>query len=367
MAAARANGYAATVELTELVRRFGRDAEQAAVLSGRWRAFRMAGIAGGVPYRLRFGTALCPGAPLCDPPDADALLAAFLAACRARRWHAVFVPVPASFACLAAPHGCAGWKVGEQPVIDLARWPPPGRAGAKLRTARNRAAREGVVAGEWHPAEQPRRLAELRELHAAWLAARGGAPLGFVLGGDPFAPAAGRRWFLAERAGRLEAVAVTAALPARRAVALQHFLRRPDAAPGCVESAIAAALFTYREGGTDTGLLALAPLRGLDRAECGERLLIGRDDRGHRAALRALIWLRAHGRTLYGAAALERFKRHLAPTSWEAAYLVHYPARLLPRMAVSAALEVAPGGPRWLTERAVYAAAWRISVALGAR
>ena len=354
------------MDLAELVRRFGRDAEQAAVLTGRWRVFRLAAIDGGVPYRLQFGTALCPGAPLCAPAEAEALLAAFLAACAARRWHAVFVPVPAAFAFLAARHRCAGWKVGEQPVIDLARWPPPGRRAANLRTARNRAAREGVTVAEWRRAEQPRRSAELRALRAAWLAAHGGAPLGFVLGGDPFAPAAGRRWFLAERAHRVEAVAVTVGLPARRAVALQHFLRRPDAAPGCMEIAIAAALLAHREQGADIGLLSLAPLRGLDRGCGAAPLSIGSGDRGQRTALRAQVWLRRHGRGLYRAASLERFKLNLVPTSWEPAYLVHYPARLLPRMALAAALELAPGGPHWLARRAVDAAARRLAAASGA-
>lgn len=263
MAAATPSGYAAPVDLAELVRRFGHDAEQAAVLGGRWRVFRAPGIDGGVPYRLRFGTALCPGAPLCAVADVEALLAAFLAACAERRWHAVFVPVPAPFACVAERLGCSGWKIGEQPLIDLAGWPPPGRAAANLRTARNRAAREGVATREWLPVEHPQRLPELRELRTAWLSAHGGAPLGFVLGGDPCAPAAGRRWFLAERAGRIEAAAVTALLPARRAVALQYFLRRPDAPPGCTESAIAAALLAQRDAGAETALLSLAPLRGL--------------------------------------------------------------------------------------------------------
>ncbi len=365
MAADAQSGYAAPVDLAELVRRFGHDAEQAAVLGGRWRVFRAAGIAGAVPYRLRFGTALCPGSPLCAAEDTMALLAAFLAACAARRWHAVFVPAPAEFARIAARRSCAAWKIGEQPLIDLARWPPPGRAAENLRTARNRAARAGVVTREWQPGEQPQRLAELRELRTAWLSSHGGAPLGFVLGGDPFAPAAGRRWFLAERAGRIEAVAVTAALPARRAVALQHFLRRPSAPPGCIESAIAAALLAHHEDGADTALLSLAPLRGLHRSSCGAPLLIGRGDRGHRGALRSLRWLRAHGSGLYRAASLERFKQNLAPARWEPAYLVHYPARLLPRMAVAAALELAPGGPRWLTGRAVTVAARRLSAAIG--
>lgn len=353
------------MDLAELVERFGRDAEQTALLSGRWRVFRAAGTVGGVPYRLRFGTALCPGSPLCDPLDQEALLAAFLAACTARRWHAVFLPVSPSFARLAALHGCAGWKIGEQPLIDLARWPPPGRAAAKLRTARNRAAREGIGVAEWCPVERPRYLAELCSLRSAWLAARGGAALGFVLGGDPFAPAPLRRWFVAERAGRVEAAAVTAALPARRAVALQYFLRRPDAAAGAAASAIAAAMVAHRRDGAETGLLALAPLRGLDRVGCGEPLLFGSEDRGHRAALRTLIWLREGRRTVYRAASLARFKQNLAPTSWEAAYLMHYPARLLPRMALAAALELAPGGPGWLAGRAVRGAARRLAAWTG--
>ncbi len=355
------------MDLTQLVRRFGRDAEQAAVLTGRWRVFRGGSAAGGLPYRLRFGTALCAGAPLCDPPDTAALLDVFLAACAARRWHAVFVPVGPSFAALAAEHGCAGWKIGEQPILDLRHWPPRGRAAANLRTARNRAAREGVQTREWLPDAEPGCLHELRRLWAAWLAAHGGAPLGFVLGGDPFAPAAGRRWFLAEQNGTVQAVVVTALLPARGAVALQHFMRRPDAPIGCVESAVAAALLAHRAAGVATGLLALAPLRGLDQTRPGEPLIVGRDDRGHRTALRSLIWLRAHGRRLYRAAALERFKRNLAPSGWESAYLVHYPPRLQPRMAVAALQEVLPGGLRSLPRHAARGVGRMLAERVGGR
>ncbi len=327
-----------------LVNQFARSAEQTAVLQGDWRVFYSRQRTGAICYRLKFGTVLSPGDPLCEPEHTGEVLREFLDLCRLRRWHAVFVPSSGQFAVLAAQLGCAGWKIGETPVFDLQAWQLGGSAGAALRAALNRARRAGARAAEWRGVESnaiPR--SALQAVCESWRSGRG-MPLGFILNSDPLAARSGRRWFVVELDSKVQAIAVTAALPGVSGVAIEHFIRRPGAEYGSVELAVSEAFERHRDEGLETGLLAVTPLRGLRPGEFAGQGIIGRPDRGHRVGLAALRLLRRQ-ESLYQARSLEHFKQKFNPGRWENAYLVHYPAKVLPRMGVAAALELFPGGP----------------------
>jgi phosphatidylglycerol lysyltransferase len=335
------------VDLGEYVERYARSAEQTASLQGRWSLFGAVGDAGLVPYRMHFGTALVPGNPLADELQMAAVLDEFLRFCAARRWHAVFIPAGLAFARAAVSRGCSAIKLGEAPSFDLARWNASGRAGAKLRAAMNHAARYDVCTGEAVTGCSQAMRKGLTELHCAWLRARAAAPLGFVLGGDPVEPRAGRRWFVASLDGDMQAFVTTSPLPGHDAAAIDSFVRHPRAVRGSVESAIVAAIGALRAEGVKRVILPMAPLRGLEaRAHDADQLILGRNDIEHRGALAGLRLLRRRGHRLYRAESLERFKQKLAPTDWEPVYLVHYPAKLRPRIGVAAALELLPGSTR---------------------
>ncbi len=121
-----------------LATQFARSGEQTAVLQGEWSIFHSRHRTGSICYRLRFGTALSPGGPLCAPDDAGKLLDEFLELCHRRRWHNVFVPSSDRFAALAPGRGCGGWKIGETPELDLKDRRLDGRSGAALRAALSR-------------------------------------------------------------------------------------------------------------------------------------------------------------------------------------------------------------------------------------
>lgn len=346
------------MNLATLVEQFATTAEQAAVLQGDWRVFRSRHGHGAVCYRFHFGTALSPGDPLCRSEDAASLLGEFLDTCRRRRWHAVFVPANRSFAMAAASAGCAGWKVGEGPLIELDGWSHAGKAGARLRGDLGHARRYGVDTAEWRRGEAGAVSADqLGSVWRAWRGRRSAVPLGFVLGGDVLAEQRLRRWFVARCNDEVQAFAVTVSLPARNAIAVEHFVRRPGAIRGSVEAAIVGALEQHRQEGGKLGLLAMAPLRGIAPGDTNRPSLLGRRDRSHGVALMAERMLRRNGAALYPARTLESFKAKFHPSAWEPLYLVHYPARLLPRMALAAALELLPGGPGAWGRYAVRAAA----------
>ncbi|MHB8577163.1 MAG: phosphatidylglycerol lysyltransferase domain-containing protein [Dehalococcoidia bacterium] len=342
------------MDLVEYVERHARSAEQTASLQGRWSLFGAADCTGLVPYRMHFGTALVPGNPLADEPRMGAVLDEFLRFCAARRWHAVFVPAGRAFTRVAVSRGCSAIKLGEAPLFDLACWNTSGRAGAKLRAAMNHAARYGVCADEAVVGRSRALREALTELHRAWLRSRAAAPLGFILGGDPAEPRPGRRWFVAALDSEMQAFVTTSPLPGHDAAAIDSFVRRPGAVRGSVESAVAAAIRSLRSEGVKCVTMPMAPLRGLEaNGNNADQLILGRDDIEHRGALAELRRLRSHGSRVYRAESLERFKQKLAPTDWEPVYLVHYPAKLRPRIGVAAALELLPGSTRSIFSLAI--------------
>jgi lysylphosphatidylglycerol synthetase-like protein (DUF2156 family) len=336
--------YNADMHPLTAIERFAHTAEQTAALQGRWSWFRATSGPGFVPYRLHFGTALIPGSPLCPPDALPALLDEFLRECGRRRWHAVFAPADVRCARVAAELGCAAWKLGEEPVFDLAEWTVRGHGGEQLRAALNHARRQDVCVDEADGRSKTVAL-DLRRVYDRWQGARTVAPLGFVLGGSAAEPRPGRRWIVAWRDGTVLAFVTTSPLFGRNGIAIDNFVRRPGAERGSVEAAIVGALRVHAAEGADIAVLPIAPLRGIDGRAGNPPLLVGRDDRSHRVALAALRWLRKHGDGVYRARSLERFKLKFNPSRWEPLYLVHYPGRMLPRMALSAALELLPGGP----------------------
>lgn len=329
-----------------LVRRYAASAAQTSLVEPGWRRLAL-GPSAALAYHLHFGTLLCAGEPLCAPGELAGAADRVLATCRGRRLHVVFAPVGRRFADLASARGCTALKVGEAPLLELAGWSLAGRRRWPLRSALHRAANRGVQAREWRTdAACSPAAAELRRVHLLWQRARPLPPLGFVLGGDPLAPKPGRRWFVAMRGGRVEAFVAAVELLARRALAIERFVRRPDAAPGSVESATLAAIETARAEGFDALLLEVSPLAGMRDAPATE--LVSRTDRLHLAALGALRNAQRHGGRLYDVQGLASFKRKFAPDRWEPVYVVHEPGRLLPRMGLAAALDLLPAPSTWV-------------------
>lgn len=200
--------------------------------------------------------------------------------------------------------------IGEQPVWDPRRWEEGVRESRSLREQLRRARAKGMRVREVSPEElrdpgHPTRVGVDR-LMERWLVSRRMAPMGFLVQLSPYAWAAERRSFVAERDG--EVVAFLSAVPvyARNGWFVQHLLRDAKAPNGTAELLVDAVMRVAAAEGRDYLTLGLAPLAG-----------------------QVAGWLRAArvmGTPLYDFEGLRAFKARLRPHGWDRIHLA-WPAK----------------------------------------
>src|SRR5262249_28738877 len=100
------------------------------------------------------------------------------------------------------------------------------------------------------------------EVLARWLTARGMHEMQFMVHVHPFSFPEERRYFVAEREGKLVAFAVAVPIYARNGWFLEDLIRDNDAPNGTVELLIDCAMRRFAEEGSRYATLGLAPLSG---------------------------------------------------------------------------------------------------------
>jgi phosphatidylglycerol lysyltransferase len=235
------------------------------------------------------------GAPVAAPERLAGVAEAFSRASRAAGRRVAFFATESRF--VVGP-GLRAFLIGEQPVWDPAAWPEEARANRNLRDQLRRARGKGVSVRQVRAPEitgGPLRAA-IEGLMTRWLAARPLAPMGFLVDVQPFALADERRFFVAEREGRV--VGFLAAVPVytRGGWLLEDLLRDPTAPNGTTELLVDAAMTALAAEGSSYVTLGLAPLSGPVSGWLGlarDRLAALYDFRGihsFRAKLRPQRW-----------------------------------------------------------------------------
>ncbi len=259
---------------------------------------------GCVAYVDTGGAWVAAGAPITAKADLAAAAEHFVEAAREAGRRACFFAVERRFADLA---GLDSFLIGEQPVWDPESWSESLKASKSLREQLRRARAKGVIArrvgsGEIEDSKSPVRSG-VGELIHRWSRAKSLAPMGFLVAVHPFDFAAERRYFVAEREGRVVAFLAMVPVYARRGWLLEDFLRDPGAPNGTIELLIDRALSAVAEEGARYATLGLAPLAGnIDG------------------------WLRAArdaSSALYDFHGLRAFKAKLRPASWDEIFLAH--------------------------------------------
>jgi len=227
-----------------------------------------------VAYRVLGGVALTTGDPV-GPRDARAAAArAFTAWCDEHGWTPCWYSVTSG---LADEVGMLRLQVAAETWLPLGELSFSGRRWQDVRTAINRATREGVHA-EWVTwSEAPIALrTQVAELSEEWLAAKGLPEMGFTLGGlDELEDPAVRCLIAFDASGHVRGL--TSWLPARRDGAcvgwtLDVMRRSRTASPGLVEFLIATAAKAFQEEGAEWVSLSGAPLALPAGAADGSRL-----------------------------------------------------------------------------------------------
>lgn len=285
-----------------------------------------------VAFRVVGGVALTTGDPV-GPPDARvAAVTEFTAWCEARGWTPCWYSVTEEVAD-ALPGG-GRVQVASETWLPLGELAYTGKKWQDVRTAINRAARDGVQAVwlRWDDAPLPLREQVARSSEE-WLAGKGLPEMGFTLGGlDELADPAVRCLLSVGPDGRVHGI--TSWLPATRdgvrvGWTLDLMRRSPGCPPGTMEFLVGTAALTFQEEGCEFVSLSGAPLAFPD-------------DDGDSDVLARL--LEATGRLMepvYGFRSLLAFKAKFQPRH-RPLWLVHRDPADLPRIARAVSLAYLP-------------------------
>ncbi|MFD7451896.1 phosphatidylglycerol lysyltransferase domain-containing protein [Kitasatospora sp. NPDC059827] len=137
-----------------------------------------------VAYRVVGTVALTTGDPFGAPEARARAVAGFARYCDARGWTPCFYSVCAETRAAAAQLGWRSVQVAEDTVVPLPELAFTGRKWQDIRTALNKAGKQGITAEWWTYQEAPLALRDqIRAISEEWVSEKGLPEMGFTLGG----------------------------------------------------------------------------------------------------------------------------------------------------------------------------------------
>jgi phosphatidylglycerol lysyltransferase len=289
---------------------------------------------GAVAFRVCGDVALAVSDPACAAADRRTVLTAFAAHCERQGWVPAFTSVHGAVRDVLGAEGWTALPVGVEAVIDLTGFDLRGKRRQDLRTACNRAQREGVR-DEWTTlcGLSPEHRVQVETICTTWAADRRLPEMGFTLGGFRELDDPDVRLMLAVDADD-RVTAVTSWLPVYEhgeltGYTLDVMRRGEDVMPGVVEFLVARTAIRSREAGLTTVSLSGTPLAAHDP---DARTVL---DRGTSLVARLL-------EPVYGFRSLQRFKEKFGARHEPLWLLVPTPLHV-PRVARALARAYVPG------------------------
>ena len=239
------------------------------------------------------------GGPICDPKRRIAVMQGFAGAAKDAGKRARF---------FATEDVCEGFRsvpIGEQAEWDPSHWATTLASKAslreQLRRARAKQVRVREVAAEQIGATQSALHQQVRTMVRDWQEGRAMAPMRFLVDLDLFSNESPKRYFVAEREGRVVALLVAAMIPARRGWFFENLLRAHDAPNGSTEILFDHAMRVAASEDVAVVSFGLAPLAGTISPW--------------------LARVRDHSSWLYDFEGLRAYKAKLLPDRWQQIYL----------------------------------------------
>lgn len=280
---------------------------------------------GYVAYRVISGIALALGPPIGPPEGRRACLDGFVSFCNENGWTPCFYAAPPAFRAVTDPLGWGAIEVAQQTRIPLAALRFTGRRFQSVRSALNRAEKEGINA-RWlsYPTAQKKIRDQIDELAEEWIADHSLPELGFTLGGIAELQDPEVRCLVALDPD-LVVQAVTSWLPVYHdgrieGWTLDMMRRRRQSFPGSMEFLIGTAALGLRDEGYSYVSLSGVPLAPPQKDEDGRPPAVI----GH-----FLDWFANRLEPSYGFRSLLAFKSKFAP-EYEPLYLLYPDAAALP-------------------------------------
>jgi phosphatidylglycerol lysyltransferase len=266
-----------------------------------------------VAFRARGGLWIAMGEPAGDPAEFSDLLWRFAEEADRAGARPVLYAVSEELLPTVVAMGMTVRKIGETAIVPLDAFNLTGRSKQDLRTARNRAEREGLTFAVLPPGSASTIADELRRVSDAWLDDVGGREKGFSLG--RFDPA----WLdlhpvavVRDGDGRAVAFANLMTAEAPRSVAVDLMRFEPDAPPVLMDFLFTEALLWAQANGWKTFDLGMTPLAGLP------------DRRLAPAFARVGAFVFEEGEGLYGFQGLRAYKSKFSP-DWRPVFMAAGP------------------------------------------
>ena len=283
-------------------------------------------------YRKRGRSWVALFGPIGNPAAHSELVWRFVELARRHGGRAVFYEVPGESLSMYADAGLSAFKLGEEARVGLESFDLKGSRRASIRTALNKAERDGIVF-ELLPVERVGEVMdELERVSAAWLAEHAVREKAFSLGAFERGYIATQPVAVLKRQGRILAFAnvMTTGEKEEATVDLMRF--DPEAPNGSMEVLFARLLMHFKQEGYKWFSLGMAPLAGLSENPA------------------APIWHRVgraaydHGEAFYNFRGLRAFKNKFDPI-WAARYMA-VAGGLSPLLAIADVTVLIGGGIR---------------------
>jgi len=223
-------------------------------------------------YRVSATVALTTGGPIGDPGLHREVVVGFQQFCADNGWTPCLYSITADVRDAAVALGWQAVQVAEDTVVPLADLEFTGKKWQDVRTALNKAGKEGITA-EWlsYPDAPLAITDQVRAISEEWVADKGMPEMGFTLGGlDELADRSVRCLVAVDRDRTVHGV--TSWLPVYEddepvGWTLDFMRRRGAGFRGVTEFMIASAALSLKEEGARFLSLSGAPLARLDRGE----------------------------------------------------------------------------------------------------
>ncbi len=280
-----------------------------------------------IAYRTHGGVALTTTDPVGPLSERGSAITEFATFCDAHSWTPCLYSCTAATQTITAEQGWHHLQVAEETVIELGAVAFKGRKFQDIRTAANRAARDGITAQWTSFPTAPLPISEqIRAISEEWVADKALPEMGFTLGGLEELNDPDVRCLIAVGA-RGAVQGITSWLPVYRAGAITgwtlDFMRRPGTAfPGVMEFLLGNAILKFQSENAELVSLSGAPLARVA------------DDQPATGLQRVLDVLAKVLEPAYGFQSLLHFKAKFQPT-YQPLYMCYPDSTALPRIAAA--------------------------------
>ncbi len=322
----------------EIIEKYGRDPSDPFTLLTDKRYFFHTSGEGFVAYASWREMAVALADPICAPEIRQELIDQFVAFCRTQDWTPLFYGTGHEHRGLYEQANLITFKVGEDARIPLADFSLAGGKFQNLRTARNKAKKEGLTFRWYDPSQGVDHglEAQLHLLSDAWLNSKSGGEMTFDLGSFSLADIRKRGCALILMPdGKVECFATW--IPYGNGTGRTLDLMRGRGSPGGImDFLILESIDHFKTENVTEISLGSAPLANtepdptqLSRQERSVKIIFDHFDRFYRYK------------------SLFDFKRKYHP-AWQGRYLAYPPGTLLARIGLAVAAVHLPGGFRGL-------------------